>query len=144
MCCIGSTRVWHSKLDLEESWWLQVDQNLVDIKIYSKLNQQGKIRILLSGAEVIGCRIWLPGILLGTPAEGDIALDTMGMPSSTKQRRLVVMLLEKFSLYVVCFEHQFIAILSLFWVACKGWAKMWQMRLLLLPGTLKLTVLAIY
>ncbi|XP_003224687.3 low-density lipoprotein receptor-related protein 1B [Anolis carolinensis] len=38
----SATRVWHSKLDSEESWWFQVNQKLVDIKIYSKLSQQGK------------------------------------------------------------------------------------------------------
>nr|XP_025041567.1 low-density lipoprotein receptor-related protein 2-like [Pelodiscus sinensis] len=37
----GSTKVWHSKLELMENWWFQVDQKIVDVKIYSKFTQQG-------------------------------------------------------------------------------------------------------
>ncbi|KAJ7335677.1 hypothetical protein JRQ81_013618 [Phrynocephalus forsythii] len=37
----SATRVWHSSLASEESWWFQVSQQLVDVKIYSKLSQQG-------------------------------------------------------------------------------------------------------
>ncbi|CAM4656180.1 unnamed protein product [Lepidochelys kempii] len=37
----GLTRVWHSKLELMENWWFQVDQKIVDLKIYSKFTQQG-------------------------------------------------------------------------------------------------------
>nr|XP_033771431.1 low-density lipoprotein receptor-related protein 2-like [Geotrypetes seraphini] len=34
-------RVHYSKLDQEEDWWFQVDQKIVDLKIYSKFKQQG-------------------------------------------------------------------------------------------------------
>nr|XP_028568727.1 prolow-density lipoprotein receptor-related protein 1-like [Podarcis muralis] len=37
----GATKVWHSRLDDSENWWFKEEQKLVDIKIYSKLNQQG-------------------------------------------------------------------------------------------------------
>ncbi|ETE65023.1 Low-density lipoprotein receptor-related protein 4, partial [Ophiophagus hannah] len=35
-------KVWHSQLEAEENWWFQTNQKLVDIKIYSKLYQQGR------------------------------------------------------------------------------------------------------
>ncbi|XP_039201140.1 low-density lipoprotein receptor-related protein 2-like [Crotalus tigris] len=35
-------KVWHSQLEAVENWWFQTNQKLVDIKIYSKLNQQGR------------------------------------------------------------------------------------------------------
>ncbi|XP_037382568.1 prolow-density lipoprotein receptor-related protein 1-like [Talpa occidentalis] len=35
------TKVWYSKAELSEKWWFQVDQKIVDLKVYSKLNQQG-------------------------------------------------------------------------------------------------------
>ncbi|XP_026528639.1 low-density lipoprotein receptor-related protein 2-like [Notechis scutatus] len=35
-------KVWHSQLEAEENWWFQTNQKLVDIKIYSKLHQQGR------------------------------------------------------------------------------------------------------
>ncbi|XP_029457218.1 low-density lipoprotein receptor-related protein 2-like isoform X2 [Rhinatrema bivittatum] len=38
---VDGTRVHYSKLQIEEDWWFQVDQNIVDLKIYSKLTQQG-------------------------------------------------------------------------------------------------------
>ncbi|XP_061491391.1 prolow-density lipoprotein receptor-related protein 1-like isoform X2 [Rhineura floridana] len=37
----GATKVWHSKLEELENWWFRGEQKLVDIKIYSKLSQQG-------------------------------------------------------------------------------------------------------
>ncbi|XP_060125080.1 low-density lipoprotein receptor-related protein 2-like [Zootoca vivipara] len=37
----GATKVWHSRLGELENWWFKEEQKLVDIKIYSKLNQQG-------------------------------------------------------------------------------------------------------
>lgn len=36
------TKVWYSKAELSENRWFQVDQKIVDLKIYSKLRQQGK------------------------------------------------------------------------------------------------------
>uniref|UniRef100_A0A8C4MG86 EGF-like domain-containing protein n=1 Tax=Equus asinus asinus TaxID=83772 RepID=A0A8C4MG86_EQUAS len=35
------TNVWYSKAELVENRWFQVDQKIVDLKVYSKLNQQG-------------------------------------------------------------------------------------------------------
>ncbi|XP_013914102.1 PREDICTED: low-density lipoprotein receptor-related protein 2-like [Thamnophis sirtalis] len=35
-------KVWHSQLEAVENWWFQTHQKLVDIKIYSKLYQQGR------------------------------------------------------------------------------------------------------
>ncbi|XP_069482622.1 low-density lipoprotein receptor-related protein 4-like [Ambystoma mexicanum] len=37
----GTTRLYHSKPDLSETYWTQVDQKIVDLKIYSKFAQQG-------------------------------------------------------------------------------------------------------
>ncbi|XP_025032097.1 prolow-density lipoprotein receptor-related protein 1-like, partial [Python bivittatus] len=37
-----ATKVWHSQLEVAENWWFQINQKLVDIKTYSKLNQQGR------------------------------------------------------------------------------------------------------
>ncbi|XP_072847960.2 uncharacterized protein LOC110070575 isoform X1 [Pogona vitticeps] len=37
----SAARVWHSSLASEESWWFPMNQQLVDIKIYSKVSQQG-------------------------------------------------------------------------------------------------------
>lgn len=39
----GAIKVWHSQLEAVENWWFQINQKPVDIKIYSKLNQQGKV-----------------------------------------------------------------------------------------------------
>ncbi|XP_058381112.1 prolow-density lipoprotein receptor-related protein 1-like isoform X2 [Diceros bicornis minor] len=35
------TKVWYSKAELSENWCFQVDQKIVDLKVYSTLNQQG-------------------------------------------------------------------------------------------------------
>nr|XP_019606113.1 PREDICTED: low-density lipoprotein receptor-related protein 1-like isoform X2 [Rhinolophus sinicus] len=35
------TKVWYSKAELSENRWFQVDQKIVDLKVYSKLRQQG-------------------------------------------------------------------------------------------------------
>nr|KAF6460524.1 hypothetical protein HJG59_011438 [Molossus molossus] len=35
------TKVWYSKTELSENRWFQVDQKIVDLKVYSKLSQQG-------------------------------------------------------------------------------------------------------
>ncbi|KAG8509659.1 Low-density lipoprotein receptor-related protein 2 [Galemys pyrenaicus] len=35
------TKVWYSKAELSEKRWFQVDQKIVDLKVYSKLSQQG-------------------------------------------------------------------------------------------------------
>ncbi|KAM5275816.1 low-density lipoprotein receptor-related protein 2-like isoform 3-T4 [Hipposideros larvatus] len=35
------TKVWYSKAELSENRWFQVDQKIVDLKLYSKLCQQG-------------------------------------------------------------------------------------------------------
>ncbi|KAJ8791880.1 hypothetical protein J1605_020256 [Eschrichtius robustus] len=34
-------KVWYSKAELSENQWFQVDQKIVDLKVYSKLSQQG-------------------------------------------------------------------------------------------------------
>lgn len=36
------TKVWYSKAELAENQWFQVDLKIVDLKVYSKLSQQGK------------------------------------------------------------------------------------------------------
>lgn len=36
------SKVWYSKAELSENRWFQVDQKIVDLKVYSKLSQQGK------------------------------------------------------------------------------------------------------
>lgn len=36
------TKVWYSKAELSEDQWFQIDQKIVDLKVYSKLSQQGK------------------------------------------------------------------------------------------------------
>lgn len=36
------TRVWYNKAQVSESQWFQVDQKIVDLKVYSVLSQQGK------------------------------------------------------------------------------------------------------
>ncbi|XP_045735716.1 low-density lipoprotein receptor-related protein 1B-like [Mirounga angustirostris] len=35
------TKVWYSKAELSENQWFQIDQKIVDLKVYSKLRQQG-------------------------------------------------------------------------------------------------------
>ncbi|XP_045666824.1 low-density lipoprotein receptor-like [Ursus americanus] len=35
------TKVWYSKAELSENQWFQIDQKIVDLKVYSKLSQQG-------------------------------------------------------------------------------------------------------
>lgn len=35
------SKVWYSKAELSENRWFQVDQKIVDLKVYSKLSQQG-------------------------------------------------------------------------------------------------------
>ncbi|XP_071068728.1 low-density lipoprotein receptor-related protein 4-like isoform X3 [Dasypus novemcinctus] len=35
------TKIWYSKVELSEDQWFQVDQKIVDMKIYSKFSQQG-------------------------------------------------------------------------------------------------------
>ncbi|XP_070598260.1 uncharacterized protein [Erythrolamprus reginae] len=35
-------KVWYNPLEIVENWWFQTKQKLVDIKIYSKLYQQGR------------------------------------------------------------------------------------------------------
>ncbi|KAM5312338.1 low-density lipoprotein receptor-related protein 2-like [Glossophaga mutica] len=35
------TKVWYSKAELSENRWFRVDQKIVDLKVYSKLRQQG-------------------------------------------------------------------------------------------------------
>nr|XP_035929566.1 low-density lipoprotein receptor-related protein 1-like isoform X4 [Halichoerus grypus] len=35
------TKVWYSKAELSENQWFQIDQEIVDLKVYSKLRQQG-------------------------------------------------------------------------------------------------------
>ncbi|XP_069092979.1 low-density lipoprotein receptor-related protein 2-like [Pleurodeles waltl] len=37
----GTTRLYYSKLELSENYWVQLDQRIVDLKIYSKFSQQG-------------------------------------------------------------------------------------------------------
>lgn len=37
----GTTKLYYSKLELSENYWVQVDQRIVDLKIYSKFSQQG-------------------------------------------------------------------------------------------------------
>ncbi|KAB0405357.1 hypothetical protein E2I00_006971 [Balaenoptera physalus] len=37
-------KVWYSKAELSENQWFQVDQKIVDLKVYSKLSQQGSNR----------------------------------------------------------------------------------------------------
>ncbi|XP_075458989.1 low-density lipoprotein receptor-related protein 2-like [Ascaphus truei] len=37
----GTTKVWYSKIEVQEHGWFQVDQRVVDIKLYSKRTQQG-------------------------------------------------------------------------------------------------------
>lgn len=36
------TKVWYSKGQVSENQWFQVDQKVVDLKVYSILSQQGK------------------------------------------------------------------------------------------------------
>lgn len=36
------TKVWYSKAQVSENQWFQVDQKVVDLKVYSTLSQQGK------------------------------------------------------------------------------------------------------
>lgn len=36
------TKVWYNKAQVSESQWFQVDQKIVDLKVYSTLSQQGK------------------------------------------------------------------------------------------------------
>ncbi|XP_047571659.1 prolow-density lipoprotein receptor-related protein 1-like isoform X1 [Lutra lutra] len=35
------TKVWYGKAELSEDQWFQIDQKIVDLKVYSKLSQQG-------------------------------------------------------------------------------------------------------
>ncbi|EHA98609.1 Low-density lipoprotein receptor-related protein 2 [Heterocephalus glaber] len=35
------TKVWYSKKGVSENWWFQVDQKIVNLKVYSTFNQQG-------------------------------------------------------------------------------------------------------
>ncbi|KFO38174.1 Low-density lipoprotein receptor-related protein 2 [Fukomys damarensis] len=35
------TKVWYSQKGVSENWWFQVDQKIVDLKVYSTVNQQG-------------------------------------------------------------------------------------------------------
>uniref|UniRef100_A0A8C2UPT3 Low-density lipoprotein receptor-related protein 1-like n=1 Tax=Chinchilla lanigera TaxID=34839 RepID=A0A8C2UPT3_CHILA len=35
------TKVWYSKKEVSESWWFQIDQKIVDLKVYSVFKQQG-------------------------------------------------------------------------------------------------------
>uniref|UniRef100_H0W3X9 EGF-like domain-containing protein n=1 Tax=Cavia porcellus TaxID=10141 RepID=H0W3X9_CAVPO len=35
------TKVWYSKKEVPENWWFQIDQKIVDLKVYSTFNQQG-------------------------------------------------------------------------------------------------------
>ncbi|KAM6149597.1 prolow-density lipoprotein receptor-related protein 1-like [Erethizon dorsatum] len=35
------TKVWYSKTEVSENWWFQIDQKIVDLKVYSSFNQQG-------------------------------------------------------------------------------------------------------
>lgn len=36
------TKVWYSKKEVPENWWFQIDQKIVDLKVYSTFNQQGE------------------------------------------------------------------------------------------------------
>ncbi|KAM4706690.1 low-density lipoprotein receptor-related protein 2-like [Discoglossus pictus] len=37
----GTTRLWQSKIDAQEDRWFPIDKKVVDLKVYSKINQQG-------------------------------------------------------------------------------------------------------
>lgn len=38
------TRVWYNKAQVSENQWFQVDQKIVDLKVYSVLSQRGKYK----------------------------------------------------------------------------------------------------